>query len=86
MADWVGKSTALLEPLAEAIAKRVKDGAALFADDTLLKMQAPIARQAHGTFTERGKQKDQDSPHLGLCQRRAMVRQVATMRLVSVRR
>ncbi|MGE4611249.1 MAG: transposase, partial [Paracoccaceae bacterium] len=36
MADWVGKSTALLEPLAEAIAKRVKDGAALFADDTPL--------------------------------------------------
>ena len=41
MADWVGKSTALLEPLAEAIAKRVKDGAALFADDTPLKMLAP---------------------------------------------
>lgn len=41
LADWVGKSTALLEPLAEAIAKRVKDGAALFADDTPLKMLAP---------------------------------------------
>ena len=41
MADWVGKSTSLLEPLAEAIAKRVKDGAALFADDTPLKMLAP---------------------------------------------
>lgn len=41
MADWVGKSTALLEPLAEAIAKQVKGGAALFADDTPLKMLAP---------------------------------------------
>ena len=41
MADWVGKSTNLLEPLAIAIAKRVKDGAALFADDTPLKMLAP---------------------------------------------
>ena len=41
MADWVGKSTALLEPLAEAIAKRAKAGAALFADGTLLKMLAP---------------------------------------------
>ncbi|MCK5886207.1 MAG: IS66 family transposase, partial [Alcanivorax sp.] len=41
MADWVGKSTALLEPLADAIAKRVKDGMALFADDTPLKMLAP---------------------------------------------
>jgi transposase len=41
MADWVGKSTALLEPLADAIAKRVKDGAALFADDTPLKVLAP---------------------------------------------
>lgn len=38
MADWVGKSTALLEPLADVIAKRVKEGAALFADDTPLKM------------------------------------------------
>ena len=41
MADWVGKSTALLEPLAEAIAKRVKSGSSLFADDTPLKMLAP---------------------------------------------
>jgi transposase len=41
MADWVGKSTALLEPLAEAIAKRAKAGAALFADDTPLKMLVP---------------------------------------------
>ena len=31
MADWVGKSTALLEPLADAIASQVKDEAALFA-------------------------------------------------------
>ena len=41
IADWVGKSTALLEPLADTIAKRVKDGGALFADDTPLKMLAP---------------------------------------------
>ena len=41
MADWVGKSTALLEPLAEALAKRVKTGSSLFADDTPLKMLAP---------------------------------------------
>ena len=41
MADWVGKSTALLEPLAGAIAKRVKSGTSLFADDTPLKMLAP---------------------------------------------
>ena len=41
MADWVGKSTALLEPLAEAIAKRVKAGSSLFADDTPLKKLAP---------------------------------------------
>ena len=40
MADWVGKSTGLLEPLAEAIAKRAKGGS-LFADDTPLKMLAP---------------------------------------------
>ena len=41
MADWVGKSTGLLEPLAEAIAKRAKGGTSLFADDTPLKMLAP---------------------------------------------
>ena len=68
MADWVGKSTALLEPLSEAIASRVKDSAALFADDTPLKMLAPIAQQANGAFAERGKQEDQNCPHLDLCQ------------------
>ena len=41
MADWVGRSTKLLEPLSEAIAKIVRDGQALFADDTTVKMQAP---------------------------------------------
>jgi len=41
MADWVGKSTALLEPLAEAIGKHVRNGQALFADDTPVKMLAP---------------------------------------------
>ena len=41
MADWVGKSTALLEPLADAIGKHVRDGQALFADDTPVKMLAP---------------------------------------------
>ena len=65
MADWVGKSTGLLEPLAEAIAKRAKGGTSLFADDTPLKMLAP------------GNKKTSDSPHLGLCQRRTtMVRPV----------
>lgn len=41
MADWVGKSTALLEPLADAIGKHVRKGQALFADDTPVKMLAP---------------------------------------------
>ncbi len=41
LADWVGKSTALLEPLADAIARRVLAGQALFADDTPVKMLAP---------------------------------------------
>jgi transposase len=34
MADWVGGSAALLEPLAQAIARHVRAGAALHADDT----------------------------------------------------
>ena len=40
-ANWMRQSTALLEPLAGAISKRAKDGAALLADDTPLKMLAP---------------------------------------------
>jgi len=41
LADWVGKSTALLEPLADAIGNHVRQGQALFADDTPVKMLAP---------------------------------------------
>lgn len=40
LADWVGRSTALLEPLADAIGRHVRDGQAIFADDTPIKMQA----------------------------------------------
>lgn len=36
----MGRSTALLEPLAAAIARHVRTGQAIFADDTPLKMQA----------------------------------------------
>src|SRR3954467_6164823 len=41
LAGWVGKSTALLEPLADAIGRHVLGGPALFADDTSIKLQAP---------------------------------------------
>jgi transposase len=41
LADWVGKSTALLEPLADAIGRHVLGGSAIFADDTPIKLQAP---------------------------------------------
>jgi len=41
LADWVGKSTALLEPLAEAIGRHVLAGQAIFADDTPVGVQAP---------------------------------------------
>ena len=41
LADWVGQSTALLEPLADAIGRHVLKGQAIFADDTPVKMQAP---------------------------------------------
>jgi len=41
LADWVGKSKALLEPLAEAVAGHVLKGPALFADDTPVKLLAP---------------------------------------------
>ncbi len=43
LSDWVGKSAALLEPLADAIGRHVQRGQAIFADDTPIKMQAPGA-------------------------------------------
>ena len=43
LADWVGRSTKLLEPLAEAIGRHVYKGRAIFADDTPLKLQSPGA-------------------------------------------
>ena len=41
LADWVGKSTALLEPLADAIGRNVLAAEAIFADDTPVRMLAP---------------------------------------------
>ena len=41
LADWVGKSTTLLEPLADAIGRHVLAGQAILADDTPVKMLAP---------------------------------------------
>lgn len=40
LTDWMGKTTTLLEPLADAIGRYVKAGQAIFADDTPIKMQA----------------------------------------------
>jgi transposase len=40
LTGWVGQCCALLEPLADAIGAHVRDGAALFADDTPVKLQA----------------------------------------------
>jgi transposase len=41
LSDWVGKSTTLLEPLADAIGRHVLRGQAIFADDTPVNMLAP---------------------------------------------
>jgi transposase len=43
LANWVGKSAALLEPLAEAIQRHVLSGGAIFADDTPVNMLSPGA-------------------------------------------
>jgi len=45
LADWVGRSTSLLEPLADAIGRHVRAGQATFANDTPLKMQAKVNRK-----------------------------------------
>jgi transposase len=41
LAGWVGKSAALMEPLADAIGRHVLAGQAIFADDTPVAMLAP---------------------------------------------
>lgn len=41
LAQWVGKSAMLLEPLAAAIKRHVKAGPALFADDTPARLLSP---------------------------------------------
>ena len=41
LADRVGKSTSLLEPLADAIGRHVLSAEAIFADDTPISMPAP---------------------------------------------
>lgn len=43
LAGWVGKSTALLQPLADAIARHVLAGQAIFVDDTPVAMLTPGA-------------------------------------------
>ena len=43
LAGWVGKSAALLEPLAEAIQRLVLKGQGIFADDTPVNMLSPGA-------------------------------------------
>ncbi len=61
LTDWVGKSTALLAPLADAIGQHVRAGSALFADDTPIKMQ-PARQEARRTARfdrERNKGKTQ---------------------------
>jgi len=45
LAGWVGKSTALLEPLAEAIHRHVINGQSIFADDTTTQMLNPGAKK-----------------------------------------
>ena len=49
LADWVGQSARLLEPLADAIGRHVLRGQAIFADDTPVKMQAPGAGKTKTT-------------------------------------
>ena len=41
LTDWVGKATALLEPLADAVGRHVLSAEAIFADDTPVRMLAP---------------------------------------------
>ena len=59
LAGWVGKATALLEPLADAVGRHVLEGKALFADDT------------PDQSARAGDRQDGDGTDLGLCAGRA---------------
>ncbi len=49
LADWIGKSATLLEPLAKAIERHVLKGAAIFADDTPVNMLSPARPRSRGS-------------------------------------
>lgn len=42
LTDWVGRTAALLEPIADHIGLQVKSGSALFADDTTVRLQSKL--------------------------------------------
>ncbi len=48
LAEWVGKSAALLEPVANGIGNHVRAGGAIFADDTTVRLQTPRGEGARG--------------------------------------
>ncbi len=48
LAEWVGKSAALLEPVANGIGNHVRAGGAIFADDTPVRLQTPRGAGARG--------------------------------------
>ena len=54
LADWVGKSAALLEPLAAAIQRHVLSGQAIFADDTPVDMLSPRCPAGESVLLPRG--------------------------------
>ena len=64
LADWVGKSAALLEPLADTLQRHVLSGQAIFADDTPVKLLSPGAGK---TKTARLWAYVRDERPLGLC-------------------
>ncbi len=48
LAEWVGKSAALLEPVANGVGNHVRAGGAIFADDTTVRLQTPRGEGARG--------------------------------------
>ena len=62
LADWVGQSTALIQPLIEALRRDVMASEVLHGDDTPVPVLAPGAGQ------------DEDGQAVGLCPRRAPAR------------
>jgi transposase len=85
LADWVGKSTALLEPLADAIGRHVAAGQAIFAPSHACKHALPGSGRHSRANAGARRRQDRDGAAVGLWAGRASLgRRCSARQLVSL--